>query len=104
MSADSFLPTAFCSVCCFLVIGYCRPFWMTVRPLTSTSGLTALRVFVVTWRQGIVTLVYLSRPEARFTIAHGVRPVGGVIGRIVQAAIRELDQQTVAPPFAVKEA
>ena len=59
---------------------------------------------MVTRCRGIVTLVYLSRPEARFTVAHVVRPVDGVIGRMVQVTIRELDQQTVAPPFAVKEA
>src|SRR5215212_2008645 len=46
----------------------------------------------------------LSRPEARFPITHGVRPVGGVAGYLVQAGLRELDQQTVTSPFTVKEA
>jgi hypothetical protein len=45
----------------------------------------------------------LTRPEARFTVAHGVRPVGDVVGHLVQATVREFDQQSVVPPFAVKE-
>ena len=45
----------------------------------------------------------LPRPKARFTVAHAVRPVGDVIGRIVQVTIRELDQQSVAPPSAIEK-
>ena len=49
-------------------------------------------------------IIYLSpRPEARFTVAYGIRPVGNMVGRLVQVTICELNQQAVAPPFAVEE-
>src|SRR5215211_8759804 len=46
----------------------------------------------------------LSRPETSFAVAHGVRPVGDVVGHLVRLRFRELDEQAVVSPFAVKEA
>src|SRR4028118_850978 len=42
--------------------------------------------------------------ETRFSVAGGVRPVGGIQGRLVQVVIRKLDQQRVAPLVAGQEA
>src|SRR4028118_108387 len=42
--------------------------------------------------------------EIRFSVSGGVRPVGGIQGRLVQVVIRELDQQRVAPLIAGQEA
>src|SRR5215210_1210286 len=42
--------------------------------------------------------------ETRFSVAGGVRPVGGIQGRLVQVVIRKLDQQRMAPRVAGQEA
>ena len=67
-------------------------------------SLKARRVILEVALPKAVIFYLLPRPKARFTVAYGVRPVGYVAGRIVQATIRELDKQSVTPPFAVKEA
>ena len=49
--------------------------------------------------QGLADVHKLEK-EARFSVAGGVRPVGGIQGRLVKSAIRKLDQQRVAPLVA----